>query len=1034
MKERANDECRCECNFTSAWYGALIPILIILGIITSGIILSGCESGMAYYEGKKTEPSKELVATKPEFYVDSIENKINTQGYKCSDGVEELSKKFAVSTNEAQRVPITIEVNGSYVSDVNGNGAAINNFFSVFTLTFWPYISSEKYNFNVNVSSVLGNHSYEGSIIERKWTSLFLLGMIPVPGWADMRGDVATLQKNRIKCVNNLIISSLADLNQDYSNFQASPAKYKDILVKDKSKRALAHLSKVIGDENKEKLVNKIIDPTVVTNAQNSFVKEYNKAESDNLKRTLVKKMTDETLNKLPYDNLMVERWRKVTNQNILAQMYKTDGSKMSSVDRAEVMGKITDTNIISQLIKKQNNYSKNELLRVQNKEYYQKYDVLEKQIDKLESHINQATRHSSRVKYREELAECKKEMEELKKHEPKEVLTLYIEDNVLRFETYQHIKNQQILADILCSEELFNGMPADKKEAKTLNTRECKDIKFDVARQLVKVIDDEDCLMKIAQKASCYSLRYAAIEKISKQENLLKLHENNWCSCPIDITINTKSKDYDEFERASTIQIRELIILRMTDEATLKSIRASAKEIQIMEIVTKRLRELGVKEITDIINRDKYSAELLCMLNFVESKEELIKIANEAKLRFIRVRAAQKASDTELTKCLAKEMANINVKPTKEHFNLDGIKLGTDIGDAYTVLLSKYPNSKPRIYNSTYWLSIFIGDGDERGIIDTLQGSGVIKKVVIPPAMVRAMVGFKSGSFPELYDAVQKKFDVTFGEDKLQLGRISQTIGNVENVNGETLRYFTGKIVDRSESTDIQFLTAINNEDQEGFLDALKTHEEEEKKDDYLASQGSLMLLYTKDAPKNEYGETGVIGYGQSVVKRNQSQTKSSTRRRSSSSKAVGGLMGFASGLMKGVAKEALGSDVADDLIDASVKISSEAAEAAIKSGMADKALDAATDMTKKAMKSATKSGIMDKALEISGDITKAAAKEALGSDVADGIIDAAVNVDKALIKTAVESGAMDKALDASKNITKEVMKEAVKESNTNE
>jgi hypothetical protein len=145
------------------------------------------------------------------------------------------------------------------------------------------------------------------------------------------------------------------------------------------------------------------------------------------------------------------------------------------------------------------------------------------------------------------------------------------------------------------------------------------------------------------------------------------------------------------------------------------------------------------------------------------------------------------------------------------------------------------------------------------------------VYRLTFTPDMVRKLVEFKSGSFEDLERAVEKYFGVNFGWDYLERRYrwsvwgverynhrlVSQKVGTIASVDGETLWFFSGK--PEYEKIDLFKVADICDWDINQAVEQEKIIIKSQRDVDLtLSYQGAIRLELTKNAPKGVLGTSG--------------------------------------------------------------------------------------------------------------------------------------------------------------------------------
>lgn len=195
---------------------------------------------------------------------------------------------------------------------------------------------------------------------------------------------------------------------------------------------------------------------------------------------------------------------------------------------------------------------------------------------------------------------------------------------------------------------------------------------------------------------------------------------------------------------------------------------------------------------------------------------------------------------------------------------------LGMSVDDAFALLQSRHPETKPRLYPDGQVLCVADASGQDLCWADAKTRR--VHWITLTPTIVRRIVGFGTGTFADLKCAVERKLSVSFGLDSISKGDVSQEIGNLETVDGETLRYFISS-PDMGEDPIRSARKAINRHEIDfdlgngglgaafanAFEDAIQSDENARNaQSPRFAPRGSLQLQWTRNAVKGDIGASG--------------------------------------------------------------------------------------------------------------------------------------------------------------------------------
>ncbi len=360
-------------------------------------------------------------------------------------------------------------------------------------------------------------------------------------------------------------------------------------------------------------------------------------------------------------------------------------------------------------------------------------------------------------------------------------------------------VKQASIFPRIFSRKDFVKQVPDDKRTTlRGAHGSVYEDVKPEVAKELLAPVNDQEALSQIALGAGLFSIRQAAIEKLSDDPMLQKVASDKMSDCPYDTTLEgfgwgNGVKWMIETQEAGIGKLKRLAISRMKDVAALKKVRKDSDEESIKKAVSERLSALGFSDVDEIIACEKYDKDLFSMFAGLKKPGELARVSEKAKLKGVRLLAASKRDATAFVAVAKKELSANAVKSAEGQLVVGGFYLGMGIEDMFAKLAAEHPDVKPTIYLDGKALCIAGGDG--RDIAWSDAKSLDVHWITLPPSIVKKIAGFKTGSFEDLKRAVEKKLGVSFGRDIIRKDSVSQIIGNLENTEGETLRYFISEI-----------------------------------------------------------------------------------------------------------------------------------------------------------------------------------------------------------------------------------------------
>lgn len=778
-----------------------------MSVVTIGVALFGCQSRMAYFDGDES-----MVGTVPASVTPFYLGEANCPSdFVSSDQIKRMLiddptiAKF-VSRNGAAEdaIPLTVTVARKEAA-ANGAIASVNNFFSFFTLTIWPWVSSSEYQYDVTLSSAIGKHSCQFIVGERDWSGLTPIAMIPVPGWADERGDKSEIMDYHAKSIVTALVNIMAQLPSDYEVFKKNPERYRKAIAFDKSAQALRLFMKTKDERTRGELLAQVVDEDVVSKGQKVFFEAYRSSSSGQLKKNLAEKLTGEWVDRLPYDNLSVLRWRKTTNQAVLANVYRRNVTTLSSDDAAALAKKITDEGTLKRMV-------------VKGAELYVE-----------DAHAREAL--YSQVKSPETL------------------------QAIAVSEAFSGVDRKDLSKLELPYGEVVYDVKLDKARSAlshinnqiALKALALTDKHFSIRAAAIERLEDEAVLDKIVAEK---------IEKCPYDTSLSSYRP-----------YEDRMEWIQENSQISEIRLTQFAIARMKNVARLRELRKTMGAPALRKVITARLAALGHNDVEELCACEVYDANLFSMLNGMTNEVELLKVAREAKLRGVRVSAALRCKSTDAVGICGKEVAAVVSKVKDGQLHVGCLHLGMDIQDALAVFAAHYQSVGPRLrVNDDDQLCIV--DEKKREIVRAKPEELTVNWITLPPSVVQEIVGVKSGTFADLEKAVLKGFGVKFLSGTIRKGDVSQKVATVDTIGGETLRYFRDEVAigdnigrkARRHAMDMAVMMPGEGAAESIIAGALAEATDNEinkenAQSDCFAKQGSLQLLPTADAEKCTQG-----------------------------------------------------------------------------------------------------------------------------------------------------------------------------------
>ena len=433
-------------------------------------------------------------------------------------------------------------------------------------------------------------------------------------------------------------------------------------------------------------------------------------------------------------------------------------------------------------------------------------------------------------------------------------------------------VKRADVLVKVLCDKGIVDVVPRNERCELYCPLDVVKtDMRPEVAKSFVWEVKDSTALGRIATDAALFSIRLAAVEQLSDDRQLARIVLDPLTDCPFDTSlpkydlISNRIDWWNRTERTSAMRLRKLAVSRMADATVLRHVRKSTDDDSIKSTVSARLAALGVSDVAEILAASKYDKDLFSVLNELNGRQDIERVAKEAKLKGVRVVAASKLPHDVCAALVQKECTMTSVRCPEGRIEVGGFFLGMDIEDALAQFVLCFPDVKPRFYLDGKVLCIAGENGRDMAWANAENRE--VHWLTLPPRIVQKIVGFKSGTFSELEAAVQSALKLNFRMNVVGKGEVRQQIGEVETVAGESLRYFRSEVrkgedfkrsVRKSLREDIALadpVSGIGAALANAFEDAQQAEENaSHAKLPRFAEQGSLQLQWTKNAVKGEY------------------------------------------------------------------------------------------------------------------------------------------------------------------------------------
>ena len=396
-----------ERNNVRAWRKSMKAILKA-GTIACGLIAVGCASKMTALNSEM--PS----AVKGDLEGRYILEKINVgetgiDSSKLRKGIlsdQVLQKTLNGAAEDKQSLPVHVSVTSSK-REANGGVATVNNIFAFCTLTIWPCVLAEEYEYVVTVETVTGKHTTKFNVLNRDWFGLSPFAIIPVPGWADERGNDDDISAYHLSQVVAGVRESCAELPKDYQTFMKDQANCLEKIDQDRSETAFQQFNATSDASGRVAALSRISNKIIITKHQEDLVVAFKSATSSDVKLGILKLLNDGSIAKLPYDPTLVGYWTKVTDQKILAKVYKDCFVQIPQSDRIKVVARFSDEVILKEMVTPPSEEKVREERNRKEKKSYELREQLRRLNDEAES--NERDYKQYRRKYAGEKAkECR--------------------------------------------------------------------------------------------------------------------------------------------------------------------------------------------------------------------------------------------------------------------------------------------------------------------------------------------------------------------------------------------------------------------------------------------------------------------------------------------------------------------------------------------------------------------------------------------------------------------------------------------------
>ena len=306
---------------------------IVTSVTLSAVFVFGCKSNMTALQSEM--PTNVKSGFNGEYVLESVKvlaEDLDTAavGKAIASATKDI---FKGNANSEQSLPITISV-GRDIADANGGIAKVNNLLAFCTLTIWPWVNAEEYTYTIKAHSVVGDHEIKFKVIDRSWFGLSPFAVIPVPGWADERGDTTGVLNFHIEQIAIAAREACSDIPMDYRAFLQNKPRYMAKIDYERSEAAWHTFAKTGNAKALDALTNKEVKKA----HQAELMAAFNDVNGAVAKKTILG---------------LIDRdyWLNAVDQKPLAKIYR-DGCYLLAPDEQKRIGDmISDEKILVSMV-----------------------------------------------------------------------------------------------------------------------------------------------------------------------------------------------------------------------------------------------------------------------------------------------------------------------------------------------------------------------------------------------------------------------------------------------------------------------------------------------------------------------------------------------------------------------------------------------------------------------------------------------------------------------------------------------------------
>lgn len=228
-----------------------------------------------------------------------------------------LKAIFKGKLEDKDSLPINVTITCT-TTNVNGDVASWNNLVALCTLSLWPRVESTEHEYTLTVSSVVGSRKSSFKLMNRSWSGISPVAMVPVPGWSDLRGEDAEIKRFHVAEIVRAVQEVCAKLPDDYSAFKKDQSRY------------LAIISQI---------------------RQNELIAAFKACSDTPVRASILKKLDDKSFDEIPYDSTLIPYWSKLNDATTLAKVYRDGYGSLSEANRKSLIAKIADDAVLSKMV-----------------------------------------------------------------------------------------------------------------------------------------------------------------------------------------------------------------------------------------------------------------------------------------------------------------------------------------------------------------------------------------------------------------------------------------------------------------------------------------------------------------------------------------------------------------------------------------------------------------------------------------------------------------------------------------------------------